>query len=159
MKTKVCAKCKKRKNISEFGKKSSSSDGLKRVCKNCLKKQRMEYRLKYPYKEWASQTLYRKRRKNYKINISANELAELAKQTIYCPLCNRKLKWGFGNKKGRPQYNSPSLDRKNNEKFLNKDNVWIICWRCNTAKFEDSIENFINYCRTIISNYYSSNIF
>lgn len=99
---------------------------------------------------WAMSTLNKHKSNGYKINIKINELEQLAKQTTNCPICETKLNWKTGNKK-KKQINSPTLDRINNEKVLNRNNIWIICNKCNTSKYDRTFDEFIEYC-TKVSN-------
>ena len=50
MKTKVCAKCKIEKDVDEFHKRTISKDGLKRICKECSRIEKLKYRLENPNK-------------------------------------------------------------------------------------------------------------
>lgn len=69
MKTKVCAKCKIKKNISEFYRKPSSSN-YKSQCRECQTKYSTEYRKKHPIKSKrkAKKFYYKNRKKLLLIN-------------------------------------------------------------------------------------------
>lgn len=53
-----------------------------------------------------------------------------------CPCCNVEFEYG----KNYKNNNSPSVDRLDNAKGYIKDNVSIICWRCNSLKSDASIQ-------------------
>lgn len=179
MKTKRCNKCGEVKPITEFYKNRTRKDGLYSNCKECASKYQKEYRKKYPemrrryerenrkrisekarekrlknpHKYWVSSTLRKHRYKGFKVNISRDELIEIAKNTTNCYFCDCKLEWGYG--KGASK-NSPTLDRINNEGVLTLKNTQILFRRCNGIKQEKSMQEFIEYC-TIISNKFKKN--
>lgn len=49
-----------------------------------------------------------------------------------CPICQEPFLWERGH--GKPQNNSPSLDRLDPRKGYTKDNVWLISYRMNRIK-------------------------
>lgn len=179
---KVCAKCKFPKELIEFSKQSARKDGLFPWCKLCvseyqqlpeIKLQRKDYykeywkipensakrlesgkrsRAKNPRRFWASVTLSLHREK-FTVLISLEELCRLAEQINTCYICDTELDWSSGNKGGKAQVNSPSLDRVGNEKIMTLDNVKISCYRCNNSKRESSLSDFIDYCKRIAEKY------
>jgi hypothetical protein len=60
METKICSKCKKEKDVCEFGKDSSRTNGLSYLCKECLLEKTKKYRdrnrekVLQSYKEYSS---------------------------------------------------------------------------------------------------------
>jgi hypothetical protein len=60
---KICKKCLKSKDESEFGVDKSKKDGLSIYCKDCLKITREKYKGKYDHKEYYEK--YKDKRKNY----------------------------------------------------------------------------------------------
>jgi len=101
------------------------------------------------YYLWVNSTISKHKRK-YQVNISRNELIILAKNIKYCTYCNVKMNYNRG--KGI-QDNSPALDRIDNEKILNMNNVQIICHKCNTTKSNRTHKEFINYCKMIVNKF------
>lgn len=176
MKTKICPRCKQEKEIKEFSIDNNRKFGIYPYCKKCsnqlgkeyrlknidiikekylqnkdkINKRRRDLRRKYRYKYWAKKSIQDHRYKGYIININENELIQLAKTTINCPICNMKLKWDYvrGN-----NINSPTLDRKDNEKKLNIHNIQIICWKCNTTKLNRTMSEFIDYCGMVYKKF------
>ena len=148
MKTKRCSKCGEVKPINEFHKNKANKDGHRYSCKICLFEHKRKRMSKNPYKFWVNNTLRKHKHKGFKVNISRDELIEIAKNTTNCPFCGCKLEWSYG--KGASK-NSPTLDRINNEGVLTLKNTQILCRRCNGIKQEKSMQEFIEYC-TIISN-------
>lgn len=146
---KQCSKCKKVKSLNEFYKDSRKQSGYVGVCKECKKEGRRSQKNMDRYKRWASATLGLHKRKGFTINISINELVEMAKQTVNCLRCGRSLNWG---PKGKPGRNSPTLDRIHNGQILSKDTVQILCLSCNSSKSNStvtsSVENCIKYLLT-----------
>lgn len=64
----------------------------------------------------------------------------------HCPLCGKELRWGRW--KGL-RLNTASLDRINNEQVIRRDNVWIICQECNSAKGSKTLEELLSWCRRV----------
>lgn len=160
---KKCSKCGKTKSVNDFYKRKQSSDGYNWNCKECIKNFQHEYRSKNgeherkreknrrilfkqinPCKSWARKTLDTHRSKGYKVNITTDELVEIAKKTKECLFCGRKI--NFSEKERR---NRPSLDRVNNEKVINKDNVMIVCFLCNKTKGERTLKEFLDFCKKV----------
>jgi hypothetical protein len=176
-KTKICGQCKKELSTSEFSESPEKKDGFTWNCHKCrrenwktnqeynrkkhkesyeknkegINKQRKKVRREKSHRAFSLDSRARHRNEGYKINITIDELEILAKNTTNCPICSVKLDYSVGTKNNRAQKNSPSLDRINNEKILNKNNIWIICYNCNSTKRNRTMEEFIKYC-TIVSN-------
>lgn len=90
---------------------------------------------------WARNTIYDHKKKGNNVNVSIEYIENMAKETKYCPICGCKLDWEYGSKLNAA---TPTLDRIYNENDLNKDNVWIICLRCNATKGDQNIDDFLN---------------
>jgi len=146
---------KNKKTIKKYHQKyyKNNSEKMKEYSKKYQKnnpEKIRKYLKKTSHRNWASHTRRDHKSKGYKIDISIDELEVIAKESKYCAICDIELDWGYGNKK-YAQNNSPSLDRTNNEKILNKDNIQIVCRRCNSTKQDRTMNEFIEYC-TKISN-------
>ena len=161
-KVKRCHVCGEIKPITEFYKSRSRYDGLQGLCKICAKEKNKKYNTSEAYKKWvkhrphyawAKSSIKSHKRKGFEVNIVVKELAEIAKKIKYCPFCDVLLSWNQGNGDGKLHPNSPTLDRINNGKVINRDNIRIICHRCNTTKSGRNMEEFVNYCRGIIERY------
>lgn len=112
-------------------------------------KAHMKWRKSHQVRWWAGLTLRQhKKRDGYIIHISMEELEQIGENTKFCPICGIEIDWGIGNK-GKAVPNSPSLDRKYNEQELNKNNVWVICWRCNQGKNKGTLEEYIDHCKRV----------
>src|SRR4030065_2045016 len=161
MEIKQCNKCKQIKSISEFYVDRSKKDEFSNICKQCkdiyacsyyinnkdkcLKNIRKQ-RSKRSHRTWSRSTIYSHKEQEYDIQLTLDELENLAIRTIECPYCDIELDWSLGNKNGRSKYNSPSLDRINNGKILTIDNVQILCIVCNMTKGTRTEEEFASYC-------------
>lgn len=157
-----CKRCKQLKSRDEFSKSTRSVRGKCDWCKSCMAKYHAEYakthleKLRNDAREWynksprawAAGALRSHRNRGHIVNITPEELYKFALDKKICPICGQTLSWG--KKNGRIRANSPSLDRIKNEKEINIDNIWIICAKCNMAKGESSMEDFIKYCKTVI---------
>ncbi len=97
---------------------------------------------------WGSSTLYRHRMNGYKILLTHKELLEIIEKTTHCIYCGLELDW----KAPRKVNVFPSLDRIDNEKVLRKDNVQIVCRRCNVTKRDRTHAEFLEYCNLVVNN-------
>jgi len=86
----------------------------------------------------------------FTVELTVDELFVIASKTLRCPICGCALDYqrGIHCRKN----NGASLDRKFNENVVNKDNVWVICSKCNTTKSDRTIDEFIEYMRTCLRN-------
>jgi len=50
---------------------------------------------------------------------------------------------------------SPTLDRVNNEDVIRKDNILILCYKCNATKRDRTLEEFVGYCSAVAKKFYS----
>lgn len=66
-------------------------------------------------------------------------------------MCGKFLDWGF--RKGTIKPNSPTIDRVDNEMFLNKDNIKICHYKCNITKQDRTLKEFIEFCKTIVDKH------
>lgn len=167
--TKKCSRCKQIKSSDEFHKNPTSKDGLNWYCVDCEKEYRKihietarqyrrknwekckiacwKWQTKYPEKAWANRTRCNHNKIGIPVSLTTIEIADKLKKNPFCALCGQKLQPQNG--KGGMADCSPTLDRKNNEKFLNKDNALILCAYCNRAKGNRTLKEFIEYCRKI----------
>jgi hypothetical protein len=51
--------------------------------------------------------------------------------------------------------NSPSLDRLDNEDVIRKDNILILCYKCDATKRDRTMEEFLSYCGAVVSKFHS----
>ena len=66
-------------------------------------------------------------------------------------MCDAVLDWT--RKGGKPHALTPTLDRINNDPFILRDNIQIICHRCNTTKNNRTLVAFVEYCKKIVAKY------
>ena len=136
---KFCGRCGLEKDESDFYTKTIS------YCKPCCSISRKENG-NY-FRIWAYNSLKSHIKKGFTVNISTNELKEVAKKSKNCPYCSKELAWT--NRISMP--NSPTLDRINNENDISNDNYLIICRECNTSKSNRSIQEFLDYIKNVKS--------
>ena len=117
----------------------------------CRTGEKRKYRLKYPHRVWCQHTLYSHRGRGFTTSINSRTLESLAKTITHCPCCGNKLIWSKGDKSHVSPF-SPTLDRINNEKMMNKNNIEIICHRCNTAKGAGTKQELLKYCKQVVKN-------
>lgn len=112
------------------------------------------------YRYWAKGSIAGHRKMGYEINIDIDFLSDLAAHTKYCFYCDWELEWDeliydaekrtyYKNEKGKYTNKNPTVDRLNNEKCLNKDNIVICCKQCNSSKRQMTFHEFIRYCGRI----------
>jgi len=157
---KICSKCNIKKPLSMFDKNKRNKDGYYGMCKECRKHwvnnnrdkvnaTQRRYNINHPERTWCRSSITNHLRCGYEVNITIEQLIDLAQKTNICKYCGVKLDYTTGNKGGRMQIESPSLDRKNNDSEMNVDNVQIICHECNRTKGKRTDEEFINYCKKV----------
>ena len=105
-----------------------------KYCEDCKK-----------FRTWATSRIFNKKYLGMDIKFSIEWLAGKARNTTHCELCGHELDYNAG--KDYSCY--ASLDRINNEIVLTEDNVWIVCYRCNTTKSNRTLTEFIDYCELI----------
>lgn len=136
VKTKICTRCKQELPIDYFSD-DTRKDGRKLSqcikCRNYAQKLKRKSQLSNPYRkrQWALATLRSHRKSGYNINITTDELTELAEEITHCRWCGRKLQWESG--KGVTCH-CPTLDRTDNGQTIDIDNIDIICLGCNASK-------------------------
>ena len=150
---KKCSKCGELKPFSEFHKKKNTKDGLRLECKKCMKeyyennKEKMkEYYENNYVRRWCTQTINKHKTRGYIVNITIDELYNIVKDKPICEICGKELEW-YSTGTGKVSNLSPSLDRIYNENEINKDNISILCHKCNTKKHSDSIEENLVWCK------------
>lgn len=146
MKTKVCCKCKKVKDIKSFYKDNSRFDGYYHTCKMCENKRNT---LRRQSKHGVVRSMYKgqiytsKKRGHNLPEYTFEELKSwVFNQQSWNKLYNDWLESNFDiNKK-------PSIDRLNDSKGYSFDNIQLITWRDNLLKATDQQKT----CNMIINH-------
>ena len=102
-------------------------------------------------KVWADKSLYQHKKNGFDINVSKSFVYDMAKNASKCSICECELDWNYG--KGMHTEASPTLDRINNENDLNENNIWIICYKCNSTKRSRTLIEFIRYCNHVVRKF------
>ena len=110
------------------------------------KEQKKEYNKNNYVRGWCTQTINNHKKHGYIVNITIDELYNIVKDEPSCEICGKELEW-YSTGTGKPTNLSPSLDRKNNGNEINKDNISILCHKCNIKKNSDSIEENLVWCK------------
>lgn len=162
----TCNRCKRELPISDF---YTQSSGIRRTCKKCDneysrnyhkthpehdKHYEKEYARKNPRRRWATACLSGHRRRGYVIEITSEELYQIASKTELCFICGYQIDWQLGNK-GHMHNKSPTLDRLDNEKVIRSDNILILCYQCNATKRDRTLKEFVVYCGTVAKKFHS----
>jgi len=169
---KKCSNCGELKPFSEFYKQKNSKYGVQSRCKECEKEHNKKYyennkeKMKEYYENnkekileykkewrennyvrgWCQYTIRSHKKCGYIVNITIDELYNIVKDKPSCEICGKELEW-YSTGTGKSTNLSPSLDRKNNENEINKDNISILCTKCNAKKHSDSIEENLVWCK------------
>lgn len=158
---KSCSCCSVEKPLEEFHNSSRSSDGKQSQCKNCARIASNEWRRRNrsvaasnmgQYRQtWGGAVReryhnahHRARERSYEFTITQDYILNLLSQQNYkCALTGDDLSFVSGNPK------KLSLDRKDNSKGYEIENVQWVTWEVNNAKGKLSDAEFINLCRKV----------
>jgi hypothetical protein len=106
------------------------------------------WHLKNALKVWARSSIRCHKTRGYEINLTTDQLMDLAGKTERCFYCGAELRYGF--KGGNRQHlDAPTVDRIHNGKTIDLENVRIICRLCNVTKGPRTHPEFIDYCKRI----------
>jgi len=151
---KKCTKCNETKALTEFSPHKFGTLGVRAKCKKCYNIWARQYYWADARRSWVITCLSNHRRKNkYSIQLSYKELLDFVCNVDTCSFCNVSLLWE--KKDGNKVLNdrSPTLDRIDNENIITKDNIQIICFRCNRTKGNRTMDEFVKYCQNIVNQY------
>jgi len=114
--------------------------------KELVKGRNRKYRRRTPAKQMLRNAKCRADKKGEIITITEQDILNIF--PTHCPLphCGIKLVPGGV---GYERFNSPSLDKINSKGIYEKDNVIVVCFRCNTIKGEGTPEEHLS-----IGNFY-----
>lgn len=93
---------------------------------------------KYRLMKLLQQAKIRAKKRNLICDLSIKDLLNLFPQDRKCPVLDIDLFWGSSGRGNR--WNSPSIDRIDQNGNYTKDNIVIISWRANKIKGDCSIE-------------------
>lgn len=166
-----CKECGADKPLNEFN--SKGNKGPKKYydtrCRQCklaadkawradnrekLKQRNIRSELRHPKRKWCGRCISNHKKSGHTAAITAEELLVLAQPVSHCPICGIELAWGRAVSKQEEQAgNRPSADRTDNTKILSKDNIMIMCKRCNATKLDRTFQEFIDYCRNVVAKF------
>ena len=159
--TKICSKCGEEKPLESFHNHTRSKDGKQAQCKACARIASNEWRRRNKSVASAAMGQYRQtwdgavreryhnsrhraRVNGYEFTITQDYLFKLlTKQNYKCALTGDNLSFVSGDS------NKLSLDRKDNSKGYEIDNVQWVTWEVNNAKGKLSDAQFIELCRKV----------
>ena len=117
----------------------------KRAEKN---KRHQEHYTRHIVHYWAKATKANHERNGIEVRLSCQELEHIASIHQNCMLCGVPLWWGR-KPKGVIVDTSPTVDRLNNESYIDSNNIFIVCHKCNKTKQNRTMKEFIDYCISI----------
>jgi hypothetical protein len=94
------------------------------------------------------------RRRGYATELAYNELCEVALKRDACFVFGAMLDWQLGNK-GHMNSRSPTLDRLDNESVIRRDNILILCYKCNATKRDGTSRELLDYCEAVVRRFHS----
>lgn len=158
---------KDRKEYMAFYRKANK-EKLKELHKNWyeqnkekVKEYQKEFNLKYPgrisenRRKWADRNVEKRmfknvknraRRQNILFNLEVTDIVVPLK----CPILNIKFKH---NNRKTAKYNSPSLDRIDNNKGYIKGNIQVISYRANTMKGDATPQELLQFAYWVLLTY------
>lgn len=143
---KKCALCKKLKSKKMFHINRLQHDGFSSYCKQCFKTKRVSYQKMDLRRFLLSSAKYRAKKKNITFSLKKEDIIIPKK----CPIFGTILKYSEGGKTD----NSPTIDRIDNTKGYEKENIEIISFKANRIKSNASIEELIK-----LANFYKKKDF
>ena len=146
---KTCTKCKVRKELSCFGKRSSNKDGLKEVCKDCRKEEAHHYWLT---KDKQKHTLESLRARAKKMNLPFDLEYEDLNIPEKCPVFGYTLERTIYSQ-NKTRHLSPSVDRIDPNKGYTKDNIQIMSNLANVMKHDATPEQLIMFANWVLKTY------
>jgi hypothetical protein len=117
-------------------------------CKVCRNKHNLEWHYKNPHRSWAIATKNHHIKDGIQVYMTIDELESAAKAHGKCMICGEDLH--YGKKNGSVVMNSPTLDRMNNEDYIDNNNSMVLCLRCNLTKQDRTMEQFLDYCERVL---------
>lgn len=151
MDTKICSKCKTEKSVGDFNKHEGHKDGLRSECKKCFNEWKKKYRIKNNEKirqkerEWENRygqrpygkfLYYKKKAKERTISWNLSFEQFLIFWQKPCNYCSQTIK-------------TIGLDRINNERGYEINNIVPCCKTCNYAKRALKEKEFIEMCNRV----------
>ena len=129
--------------------------------KERVKDKLKEFNLKYPgrisenRKKWADNNVEKRLLKGAKGRSKRDGIyfkleSEDIVEPVKCPILGIKLKT---NNRQVPKYNSPSLDRINNNRGYTKNNIQVISYRANTMKGDATPKELLQFAYWVILTY------
>jgi hypothetical protein len=162
----ICNRCKRELPISEF---YNPPSGMRYSCKKCdyeyardydrthaefARESYRNYARRNSRRRWATACLSGHHRRGHIIQLTCEELYQIAAKTELCFICGIQIDWQLGNK-GHMNNLSPTLDRLDNEEVIRKDNILILCYKCNATKRDRTLREFVEYCEAVAKKFHS----
>jgi len=138
MDTKICKRCNLEKQVEDFGNIKKSPDGKSPYCRKCNCEKSQISKMKNPIKTRAKHIRNHMKEKSSEVGFyfdpyfTSEKIQEMIEEKDYCP-CSRKFDKGYtGDEKKNPA--APSFDRFDSKLGYTKENVIVVCARCNHLK-------------------------
>jgi 5-methylcytosine-specific restriction endonuclease McrA len=163
-KFKLCLGCNTVKPLSAFSPYNRKSSHKYAPCLDCSNaKSRLKYasnpkiskknakkrRALNPLHVWSYRS-YSSHKRKYQIDFTLAWLESFALASPICAYCGATLDYN-------PPHNSDydhraTLDRLNNESILTISNVRIVCYRCNNAKGNRTLSEYLLHCDAVLTH-------
>lgn len=155
--TKICARCKKEKDSSEFFTRKQAKDGLQYHCIECNRQADGRYKKsdlgRSTVKNWrysnpAKHLLYAARRRAKRDNLPCTISEEDILIPEFCPALGIKLEGGKG--KIGPSPSAPTLDKIDPSLGYVKGNIQVISHKANAMKNNASYDELVKFANWIL---------
>ncbi len=143
---KKCSKCKLEFEETQFPKNNYRKGGIASWCKKCSSLHCTKWNQEHVKEAWSNNTITKHKQRGFIFHLTSSELKKFVTNIDNCFLCGEKLNWEYGRKLGD---RSPTLDRMNNENFVDLNNIMIVCYKCNATKRNRTFSEFLEYCKNI----------
>lgn len=150
MSTKLCKTCLVEHKIEDFY--VHKGGYIETTCKFCRRKASRDDYNNNPYKYWAKNTRQYHESKGIRVDMSVEQIEKAARAHGHCQMCGKSLYYGR-KRNGVSSGDSPTLDRINNQMYINENNVFITCLSCNASKRDRSLKEFVAFCKMIYEKF------
>ena len=146
---KVCTRCKKNKELNDFGKYEASKAGLRPACKECISTANVEYNRSKLGKvnKMYNQQVHNSKKRHHPLPTNTKEafVEAILDMELFHKLYKEWVSSGYDKDL------APSIDRIDNSLPYTEDNITLMTWGENNRKnFKDTFEGNSTQCKPIL---------
>jgi 5-methylcytosine-specific restriction endonuclease McrA len=105
------------------------------------------YKANHKVERFVQGTILNHKDMGFDVQVTYDELIAIVVETSTCKYCGEEIDYTSGGHR----MNGPSMDRVENGSVITKDNVAVICRRCNANKGARSHEEFVDYAAMVLN--------